>query len=260
MHIPVLSLKGVNYTYSNGRSFSFSDISLRIFEKSITCILGRNGVGKTTLLLIMLGFLKPTKGTVEYSSKLGRGEPKSKNIKISYLPQYERIQEKMKVGDYMLMGRIPFISPLVLPRIEDWEIVIKYAEMLGLIHLLDFPMEEISGGEFQRVRLGRALVQESDLILLDEPITHLDINAKFKMMDLIKKLNGLEKSIIFSSHDPSEALQISDFALLIHDDHSIHYGETKEIVTNKNLSRCFNMPITIYSGKNSYACIVEKTT
>lgn len=254
----LLTLDKVSYSYTNGRDFSFEDVNVNISPKSITSILGRNGAGKTTLLLIMLGFLKPTGGTVNYYSDSIKGFLRRGNNSVAFLPQSESAPEKILVVDYLLMGRTPYIAPFILPGNKDFELVQKYAELVEVDHLLHYQIGKISGGELQRVRICRALVQESDLILLDEPISHLDLNAKYSMMEMIKHLQSFGKTIIFTTHDPVEALDIADHALIISNDQQINFGLTQEVMTEKNLTACFNIPIKISRNKSGFACVVEK--
>ena len=253
-----LTLNSVSYSYQDGREFRFSDLSFEVPENTIMCILGRNGVGKTTLLLLILGYLKPFSGLITYPYSDKDASSHSANNKIAYLPQIENAPFNITVSDYVLMGRVPFISPYKIPDQEDILKVDKNIELLEIQHIRDSEIGKISGGELQRVRIARALTQESDLILLDEPITHLDINAKFAMMELIQKMRAMGKTVIFTTHDPVEALQISDLALLIHSDRRVIFGTTSQVVTSNNLSQCFDIPIAITSNETGYACVVQK--
>ena len=253
-----LTLDSVSYSYQDGREFRFSDLSFEVPKNTVTCILGRNGVGKTTLLLLILGFLKPSSGIITYPHSKNDAFSHSANNKIAYLPQIETAPFNIAVSDYVLMGRVPFISPYKVPDQEDIQKVERNLELLDIQHIRDSEIGKISGGELQRVRIARALTQESDLILLDEPITHLDINAKFAMMELIQKMRNMGKTVIFTTHDPVEALQISDLALLIHSDRNVVFGPTPQVVTSHNLSECFNIPIIITIHETGYACVVQK--
>ncbi len=258
MNQSLVSFESVAYSYANGRDFNFTDLSFSIPENTITSFLGRNGVGKTTLLLMILGFLKPNRGQVRYSFSQNGEYYGSYAQKISYLPQIETAPLDLTVFDYLLMARVPYISPFMLPDNDDFQIVWKYINLLGIQNFSDYKLGTISGGELQRVRLGRALVQESDLILLDEPITHLDINAKYVMMDLISQLKKMGKTIIFSTHDPVEALQISDYSLLIQENNAITFGPSLEILTEDHLTSCFDIPIKIIREGNRFSCLVDQ--
>jgi iron complex transport system ATP-binding protein len=255
----LLIFNNVSYSYTNGRDFSFEDVNINIPQKTITSILGRNGAGKTTLLLLMLGFLKPTQGSVNYCPERIKNYTSRGRKSIAYLPQIETAPEKITVMEYLLMGRTPYIAPFFMPGDRDSELVKKYAKIVEVDHLLRYQLGKISGGELQRVRIGRALVQESELILLDEPITHLDLNAKYSMMKMISDLRSLGKTIVFTTHDPAEALNIADNALIINRDQQINFGLTRDVLTEESLTACFSIPIKILDNKFGYACVVEET-
>jgi len=258
MNKTILSIREVCYAYQNGRDFTFEKVSFEIPQNSITSILGRNGAGKTTLLLILLELIKPQKGEVLYYGNYSDEWDNRYNQKIAYLPQFESAPAGMMVADYLLMGRIPYISPFLSPNKGDVALVEKYAKLIKIDHLLSFPLGKISGGELQRVRFCRGLVQESDLILLDEPITHLDLNAKYSMLELMQALKEMGKTIIFTTHDPVEAVKISDYALLIGTNHQIEFGKREDILTDRNLSDCFGLPIRIITSGKSISCVVDK--
>lgn len=254
----ILTIEELCYTYQNGRDFKLQNLNLKIERNSITSVLGRNGVGKTTLLLLILGFLKPSSGDIRYHETTSLMGGKERPHKIAFLPQIESAPLNLTVGDYLLMGRLPFISPFTVPSQGDLDCVVKYEKLLNVVHLHQYELGKVSGGELQRVRLGRALVQESELILLDEPITHLDVHAKYSMMALIENLQSLGKTIIFTTHDPVEALNISDYSMLIEKDSTITFGKSADTITSQNLSKCFDLPIEVVKNKSGYSCVIEK--
>lgn len=250
-------LNSVNYFFDNGRDFSIVDLNLSIPENSITCILGKNGIGKTTLLLLILGYLKPRSGKVNLLKSKSSIENEDTYQKISYLPQNEELPMNLSITEYILLGRLPFISPLSIPDKMDIESVLKYVKLLEIDNLRSAKLGAISGGELQRVRLCRALVQESRLILLDEPVTHLDISSKYAIMKMIKNLKNIGKTIIFTSHDPIEALQISDNSLLMYEDKHVIFGPTKEILNSENISSCLDIAIKIIENCSGFTYQVQ---
>jgi len=207
----------------------------------------------------MLGFLKPTQGNICYRQANLDCNRTDVIKSIAYLPQIETAPESLTVFDYLLMGRTPYIAPFSLPDDKDMELVKNYAEIVEVNQLLDYQLGRISGGELQRVRIGRALAQESELILLDEPITHLDLIAKYAIRRMIRDLRSLGKTIIFTTHDPIEALEIADNAIIISSDQQLRFGKTEKIVTGKNLTSCFNVPINIFHTEAGFSCVVEKS-
>ena len=238
-----LLIQSIYYSYGEKDDFEIRNLSLSIPKKSISAVIGKNGSGKTTLLLLMLGYLKPASGQIglcpngDYLT-IGRA-----NGEIAYLPQNEEIPKEYSVNNFLLMGRIPFIGSFSQPNKKDYFIIEDVKEKLEIEHLGTRKLGQISGGELQRVRIGRALAQEAHLILFDEPITHLDIDSKHKIISILEELKKLGKTIVFTTHDPLEAFQIADNSILITRDQKIICGPTDHILNKENLSWCLGTPL-----------------
>jgi len=238
-----LLLQSIGYSYGQKDDFEIRNLTLSIPEKTISAVIGKNGSGKTTLLLLMLGFLKPANGQIGFCTN-GKFIPVERaNGRIAYLPQIEEIPKEFSVNNFLLMGRIPFIGSFSQPSKKDYSFIEEIKVKLEIEHLGIKKLSQISGGELQRVRIGRALAQEAHLILLDEPITHLDIDTKHKIISILEELKQLGKTIVFTTHDPLEAFQIADNSILITRDQKILYGPTDSILNNENLSWCLDIPL-----------------
>ncbi len=238
-----LLLRSISYSYGRKDDFKIRELTLSIPEKTISAVIGKNGSGKTTLLLLMLGYLKPTYGQVGFFINDTYIPAEWANGRIAYLPQNEEIPREYTVNDFLLLGRIPFIGSFSQPSRKDYSIIEDVKGKLEIEHLGENKLGQISGGELQRVRIGRALVQEAHLILLDEPITHLDIGTKLKIISILEELKRLGKTIVFSTHDPLEAFQIADNSILITGGRKILYGPTENILNEENLSSCLGTPL-----------------
>ena len=191
-----LLLRSISYSYGRKDDFKIRELTLSIPEKTISAVIGKNGSGKTTLLLLMLGYIKPTYGQVGFCIN-GKYIPAERaNGRIAYLPQNEEIPKEYTVNDFLLLGRIPFIGSFSQPSRKDYSIIEDVKEKLEIQHIGKKKLGQISGGELQRVRIGRALVQEAHLILFDEPITHLDIGTKLKIISILKDLKRLRTGVI----------------------------------------------------------------
>jgi iron complex transport system ATP-binding protein len=253
-----LDLKSVGYVYEKGGDFNFENLSLRIPENTITSLIGKNGSGKTTLLLLMMGFLKPVTGEIYFYME-GKHIPIGNSAgKIAYLPQREIVAKKYSIDEFLLLGRTPFIKNISQPSNEDYLIIEEIKTKLGIKHLGARKIIHLSGGEFQFVRIGRALAQNAEVILFDEPITHLDIGAKIKIFDLIKMLKAQGKTILFSSHDPLEAFQIADNSILIEKNKGVLFGATNEILSDENLSLCLGTSVKYKSYKGQKFLFIGK--
>ncbi|MDO9547107.1 MAG: ABC transporter ATP-binding protein [Pelolinea sp.] len=253
-----LDLQSISYSYEIDDHFRINDLSIEIPENSITTIIGKNGSGKTTLLLLMMGYLKPSSGIIRFRDNEKYLPIEQTAGKIAFLPQNEIVSFKFTVNDFLLLGRIPFIGNISQPTIEDYLKVEEIKKELDIVQLGKKKLEQISGGELQRVRIGRALVQEADMLIFDEPITHLDIGAKLKIFHLMNKLKEQGKTILFSSHDPLEAFQIADNSILIERNKEIIFGSTNEVLDDDNLSSCLGTSIKYGSFEGQKFLILEK--
>ena len=238
-----LLLRSIYYSYGQKDDFEIRNLTLSIPEKTISAVIGKNGSGKTTLLLLMLGYLKPAYGKIGLCTN-GKYLPIERTKgRIAYLPQNEEIPKEYTVNNFLLMGRIPFIGSFSQPTKKDYSIIEDVKVKLDIEHLGIKKLGKISGGELQRVRIGRALAQEAHIILFDEPITHLDIDTKYKIISILEELKQLGKTIVFTTHDPLEAFQIADNSILISRKQKILFGPTENILNNENLSWCLDIPL-----------------
>jgi ABC-type cobalamin/Fe3+-siderophores transport system ATPase subunit len=254
---PKLLIQSVNYSYEIDDHFKINNLSIQIPENTITALIGKNGSGKTTLLLLMMGFLRPSAGKIMIHNN-GENFPVEKSGgKIAFLPQNEIVSLKFTVNEFLLLGRVPYIGNFSQPAVEDYEIVEKIKKELDIQQFENKRLGQISGGELQRVRIGRALVQESDILILDEPITYLDIGAKARIFDLMKELKDQGKTIIFTSHDPLEAFQIADNSILVTRNEKVVMGTTNEILNDENLSLCLETPVKYGSYKGQKFLLVK---
>lgn len=213
-----------------------------IHNDTIVAVLGNNGSGKTTLLLTLLKRLIPTAGTVSFINDDDQDEHP---IRIGYLPQIEKIPFGFTVEEYALLGRFPHVGMFHVPNEEDLSVtqrILRELEIEGMQHKKIY---DLSGGELQKVRIARTLVQEPDIFLLDEPANHLDLRNRQELLSMIKKMKKDQKIIIFTTHDPNDALAIAEKVLLMHKGTTIEFGETKSVMQKELLQKTFDIPIQI---------------
>ncbi len=252
-----LSLLNISFSYSGKKGKVINDFSFNIPLGSNTALLGLNGTGKTTLLLLLLGYLEPGKGEI-YLRKDGQELTiKQMNGSIGYLSQSENIPFDYTARDFILLGRAPHIMKFSTPSTRDIEICGQIIDSLDLSALADSKLGEISGGELQRVRIARTLAQEPEIILMDEPMTHLDIKNKKYLNGLINKLKESGKTIIYSTHDPLDVLNYSDNCIIMGRNLEYVAGKTEEIISSKVLSRFFEIPITVIKDDGKKTIIIH---
>ncbi len=179
------------------------DVTLDIKENTFVGILGPNGAGKSTLLKIILGLIPPTRGEVRVFGEDPRQARRQGNL-IGYLPQRPLTNPRFPVSvlDVVLMGRYGRIGLGRRPKREDREAALTHLARLGIPHLADRPIGEVSGGEQQRVFIARALSVDPRLLVLDEPTVSLDACSQDEVYDMINRLkNELRLTVIMVSHD-----------------------------------------------------------
>jgi len=193
---PVVELDGVSFSY-NGRP-ALSDVTLRVVEREFVSVVGPNGGGKTTLLKIILGLLRPQSGTV----KVFGGPPEKARSRIGYVPQYADCDRQFPALtiEVVLMGRLGKARWWGPHRRADKEAARRVLDEVGLAEMARRPFAELSGGQQQRVLVARALAGDPDLLLLDEPTANVDIAAEEELYELLRQLNR-RLTIILATHD-----------------------------------------------------------
>lgn len=238
-----------NIRFSYGRQKVLNDVSFEVGSGEVLSILGPNGVGKTTLMKCMCNIHKPQSGKVtiddvDVLSLTGKELAK----KIAFVPQSVP-RSKTLVYDSVLMGRKPYINIGVTEK--DLEITSKAICDLGLEDLAFRYSDKISGGEFQKVQIARALAQESSVMMLDEPTNNMDVSNQHMTMRLASQIvRGTGKCVIMTMHDINLSIYYSDKLIFMKDGDIAAYGG-KGIVTPELIKDIYGMDVDVISHKNS---------
>jgi len=238
----ILEVENVSFSYSSRPVLR--DIRFKVERGEILVILGPNGVGKTTLLKCMNAILRPHAGTVfvDGQNVLSLDSLEIARL-IGYVAQYtERC--RLTVFDAILMGRHPYVSWKVSKK--DLTTVDAAVKLLGLDHLALRYIDQLSGGELQKVALARALVQEPNLLLLDEPTSNLDLKNQIEILNLLRRVVREHNiSAVMTMHDLNRALRYADKYLFLKEGMIFSAGKVRE-VTAEMVHAVYGLPVAIY--------------
>jgi len=212
------------------------DLDFFVPQKTLLGIVGPNGSGKTTFLKSILGIIKPTTGSIKIL-----GKPYSKSAcNIAYVPQKSSVDWSFptNVFDVVLMGRYGHLSFFGRTSQNDYQIAQKSLEMVNMQNFATRQISQLSGGQQQRVFLARALAQQADIFILDEPFAGIDIVTEQIILELLQQLRDNGKTIIVVHHDIATVKKYFDWTFLMNIKH-IALGPTKEVLTAENIAQTF---------------------
>ena len=218
------------------------NLNFEIKEGELWCILGANGIGKSTLFKTILGLLKPVKGKIKFNDKeLDKWSRKELAKIVSYVPQSHTPPFPYKVMEVLMMGRNPFQGNLGRVKKEDLDIINETLKKLDIEGLADRIYTQLSGGERQLVLLARAIVQDTPLMILDEPVSNLDFGNRAKVIGHIRNLVKNGKSVIMTTHEPDHAFINDCNVIIIQDKNEVYSGIGKDLVDEKCINNMYNV-------------------
>jgi iron complex transport system ATP-binding protein len=241
LRLVVLNVDGVECRYGSVKVLD--DVSLSVKGGEFLGILGPNGSGKTTLLKSISRILKPHRGAI----LLNESDIYSlKNVdvakQLAVVPQESNIGFSFSALDVVMMGRNPHITRFQMEGAKDLAVVRKAMAVTNTWQFADRPINELSGGEKQRVIIARALAQEPSILLLDEPLTHLDIINQLEIMDLVKDLCVKEKLVVLAVfHDLNLAARYCTSAIMLKKGKVFAAGGLSDVLTSENIKGVFNV-------------------
>ncbi|MGH6727647.1 MAG: ABC transporter ATP-binding protein [Pseudolabrys sp.] len=220
------------------------DLDVALSTGEVLALLGPNGGGKTTLLKTLLGLIKPKAGEVALGDKpLGRYSIRERARTLAYVPQVHIGTFAFTVETVVLMGRTAHGTLFSAPSAHDRDVAAAVLDRFGIAQLANRPYTMISGGERQLVLLARALAQEPQFIVLDEPTASLDFGNQGKVMAEIKALAASGHGVLFTTHDPNHALRGADRAFLLRQGTRIAEGPVKAVLERAQLEALYGAPV-----------------
>ena len=238
-----LKIKGVSFSY--GSRPALDGVTMSVEGGEIVSLVGPNGSGKTTLIKCINRILKPKMGTVLVEKKdVGKVKLRELAKLLAYVPQSAAHTFPSTVFDTVLLGRRPYVNWGISPR--DKEVVSRMLSLMGLEEMALRGFNELSGGERQKVLIARALAQEPEVLLLDEPTSNLDLRHQLEVLGLVRsivKKKGM--AAVMAIHDLNLAARFSDKLVFLHRGKIYDVGEPAEVLTQENIRKVYGVEAVI---------------
>lgn len=239
--MPLIELAQVCFAYGDRKVIR--DLDATIFEQECIAVVGANGAGKTTLLRLAAGTLSPARGEVRLKSRTLRSLKQSEIARsVAFVPQHVEVPFSFTAEQFVEQGRTPFLKMFGGLSAADYQAVRRAMELTDTWSLRSRTFNQLSGGERQRVKIALGLAQQPQLLLLDEPMQHLDIGRQFEMIDLIDLLSREGIAIVASMHDLTLIEGAFSSVWLLGPDEPMQQGSPEEILRPEILEIAFNFP------------------
>ncbi len=242
----------IGYKKKNDVQVVASGIDIEIKEGELVAVIGVNGAGKSTLLRTLSGIQQIIKGEVVVSTKnLSNTDPSELSKNISLVLTEQLVSKNLSVMELVALGRQPYTNWIGRLTRNDLKKVMHAIKLVDIEEIKDKKCHELSDGQFQKVLIARALAQDTSLIILDEPTTHLDLYHKAYVLKLLQQLSReTNKAIIFASHEINLALQLCDKLLILKDKKAL-FGKPVDLINSEAFNDLFPNHLIHFDKKSS---------
>jgi len=241
---PILDVSHLTVRY-NGH-VALEDLTFHLHNGERVAVVGPNGAGKSTLFKAVAGVIPPTSGEVNISGSRPRA-----HVCIGYIPQRSQVDWNfpVSVADVVMMGRSAKLGPLNWPHKRDWDFVQHALETVEISNLASRQISQLSGGQQQRMFIARALAQEAELMLMDEPLTGLDTPSQEGILNLLDRLKQENVTVMVATHDLDQAASHFDRILLLNH-RLVAFGSPNEVLHTNNLLQAYGGRLKPIDGQN----------
>ncbi len=241
-----MKLKVENLSGGYGKREILRGITFDLHAGEVLCVLGPNGCGKSTLLKLLLRFLPQTGGRIMLGDRdTGGMDRKTLAQFFSYIPQSDGMMFPYTILEMVTMGRSCHIGRWRTPSGNDTRLAYEALEKVGIPHMADKLYTTLSGGERQLVLIARALCQDTDILIMDEPTASLDFANQQLIMEAVQTSIGEGRSVIMTTHSPSQPFAIATKVLLLSEGSKVGLGEPLNVLTNESLEEVYGIPMDV---------------
>jgi len=247
----MMKVRDIYFNHNRTSGNILNGVSITAKKGHITVVLGPNGSGKTTLFNCITGLWKPVSGTVTYCGKNITSAPHRERAEIiSVVPQDHEPPFPYTVFDAVLMGRAPHVGIFSSPTKKDRDKTSEAVEMMGIGHLARRPYTKISGGERQLVLIARGIAQDSPVMILDEPTSHLDLKNQIMVLDRVHETVKARKlTVLMTVHDPNLAMIYSDHVVMLHQGTVLSSGKPVDVLNKTHLKKMYGHSVNVFNWK-----------
>ena len=245
-----MTLKVESVSQGYGDNTVIEGISFELEKGSLVSVLGPNGSGKSTLIKTVCGMMRPRSGIISVDGKdISEMGPKEMSRSLGYVPQKYVQIDYMKVFDAVLIGRAPYMSWSYSE--EDFEHAESAMERMGIMDLADRYVNDLSGGQLQKIIIARALAQDPDYYILDEPTSALDLRNQMVALRTVKDIvSSGDSGALVALHDLNLAMRFSDVTIMLKDGGIHAVGRPEDVITEDSIRAVYGVSSEIYEGKN----------
>jgi ABC-type cobalamin/Fe3+-siderophores transport system ATPase subunit len=242
----MIRVRDVVARYPTAKRAALDGVSLDAARGEVTAVVGPNGSGKSTLVRALLGRVPLERGAVEIDERpLAGWTPIERARRVAVVPQREEALFSLSVREYVALSRYVHRSSWVRERANDRAAVEAALQAAGVVDLADRRTDAVSGGEWQRARIARALAQETDCLLLDEPTTFLDIAHEMAVFELLHSLALGGKAVLLVSHQLNLVARFAQRMVLLHEGHVVSSGAVADVMQAAVLEKVYAWPLVI---------------
>ncbi len=221
-------------------------LNLSIEPGSVTCLLGPNGVGKSTFFKTLLGLIPPLAGVVEVDGDdIGALDRAAIARRIAYVPQAQPSDFAYTALDLVVMGRTAYLGAFRSPQKADYALAQAALDTLGVGALAGRDTTRISGGQRQLVLIARALAQDARLIIMDEPTASLDLGNRLAVLDVVRRISEQGRAVLLSTHEPEQAFAAADRVAVFGRGDRFRTGAVEEVLTSDEVSALYGVPLQV---------------